>query len=151
LWIIASAGVDVATKYGTMASTTRAAHLGVDDRVDDILKHPAFAGFGRLILSWDDGRNDPNMLLRNIGSLLPYHTHVDPAVVVSSLNRMIDDASSGKTICFDIYTDAETSCLPTPVIQTSPQPNRQRSSPWVMPTGSHRQRPWNGEWRRCGG
>jgi len=107
LWIIASAGVDVATNYGTMASTTRAAHLGVDDRVDDILNHPAFAGFGHLILPWGDGRNDPNMLLRNIGSLLPYHTHVDPAVVVSSLNRMIDDASGGKTIFFDIYTDAE--------------------------------------------
>jgi hypothetical protein len=57
-WIIASAGVAVATKYVTMASTTRAAHhLGVDDRVDDILKHPAFAAFGRLILPWDDGRN----------------------------------------------------------------------------------------------
>ena len=277
LWIVASAGVDVATKYGTMPSTTRAPHLGVDDCVDDILKHPAFPRFGPLILPWEDGRNDPNMPLRNIGSLLPYHTHVDPAVIVSSLNRMIDDAGAGKTIFYDIYTDAEKLAEPsrkdtglfffrgkagapfavvspgggfayvgslhegfpyaveinkagynafvlkyragrgatiatqdlaaaityifrnaaalgvttadyslwgssaghgwrrasvsmalpalaawncrsrrllsssTPVIQMSPQPNRQRSSLWVMPTGSHRQRPWNGGWRRCGG
>ena len=55
----------------------------------------------------------PNMPLRNIGSLLPYHTHVDPAVVVSSLNRMIDDASAGKTIFYDIYTDAQKQAEPS--------------------------------------
>jgi acetyl esterase/lipase len=45
--------------------------------------------------------------LRNIGSLLPYHSNVDPAVVVSSLNRMIDDVSVGRTVFYDIYTDAQ--------------------------------------------
>lgn len=96
-----------------MPSKTRTAHLRVDDRVDDILKQPAFAGVGRLILPWDDRRYDPNMPLRNIGSLLPYHSHVDPAVVVSSLNRMIDDASAGKAIFFDIYTDAQKQAEPS--------------------------------------
>jgi acetyl esterase/lipase len=96
-----------------MARTTPAAHLRVDDRVDDILTHPAFAGFGRLILPWDDRRYDPDMLVRNIGSLLPYHTHVDPAVVVSSLNRLIDDVSAGKTIFYDIYTDAQKQAEPS--------------------------------------
>jgi hypothetical protein len=41
--------------------------LRVDDRVDDILTHPAFARFGRLVLPWDDQRYDQNMLLRDIG------------------------------------------------------------------------------------
>ena len=54
------------------------AHLRLDDSVDDILEHPAFAGFGRLLLPWDDRRYDHAMPLRNIGSLLPYHAHVDP-------------------------------------------------------------------------
>jgi acetyl esterase/lipase len=102
-----AACIDAATKYQTMASNTRAGHLRVDDRVGDILEHPAFADSGRLILPWDDRRYDANLSLRNIGSLLPYHTHVDPAVVVSSLNRMIDDASAGKTVFYDIYTDAQ--------------------------------------------
>ncbi len=53
------------------------------------------------------------MPLRIIGSLLPYHTHVDPSVVVSSLNRMIDDASPGKTIFYDIYTDAQKQAEPS--------------------------------------
>jgi hypothetical protein len=70
---------------------------------DDILKHPAFAGFARLVLPSDDRRSDVNMPLRNVGSLLPYHTHVHPAIVVSALSRTIDDANDGKRIFYDIY------------------------------------------------
>ena len=111
--IMASPGVADAAKYGTMASITPAAHLRVDDHVGDILGHPAFAGFGRLILPWDDRRYDPELPIRNIGSLLPYHTYVDPAVVVSSLNRLVDDASTGKTIFYGIYTDAQKQADPS--------------------------------------
>ena len=35
-------------------SQASAAHLRVDDTLGDLLKHPAFAGFGRLLLPWDD-------------------------------------------------------------------------------------------------
>ena len=73
----------------------------------NVLKHPAFAGFARLLLPWDDRRYDGTMRLSEIGSLLPYHTHVDPAVIVSSLNRMIDDAAAGKTVFHDFYTEAQ--------------------------------------------
>lgn len=84
-----------------------AAHLSVDDTIGDLLKHSAFAGFSRLILPWDDQRYDESMSLRDIGSLLPYHSHVDPDVVVTSLNRMIDDSSSGRAVFYDFHTDAE--------------------------------------------
>jgi acetyl esterase/lipase len=94
-------------KMHTTAGSPAPRHLQVGDRIGDALDHPAFAGFSRLLLPWDDRRYDRQMPIRNIGSLLPYHTHVDPAVVVSSLNRMIDDASAGKKIFYDIYTDAE--------------------------------------------
>ena len=89
------------------AGSTPGGHLRVTDSIGDVLAHPAFAGFGRLLLPWDDRRYDTTMRLRNIGALLPYHTHVDPAVVVSSLNRMTDDASAGKTVFHDFYTGAE--------------------------------------------
>jgi acetyl esterase/lipase len=88
------------------ASNGKSGHLGVDDRVGDILGHSAFAEFSRLILPWDGRSADSDLPIRNIGSLLPYHTHVDPAVVVSSLNRMIDDVGGGKTIFYDIYAGA---------------------------------------------
>jgi acetyl esterase/lipase len=93
--------------------STPQVHLRVDDTVGDMLKHPTFAGFARLLLPWDDRRYDSSMRLREIGSLLPYHTHVNPAVVVSSLNRMIDDAAAGQTVFYDIYTAAEKGAEPS--------------------------------------
>ena len=53
------------------------------------------------------------MLLSDIGSLLPYHSHVDPKVVVSALNDMIDDVNSGKTVFYDFYTEAQKRAEPT--------------------------------------
>ena len=83
------------------------AHLTADDTILDLLSHPAFAGFGRLLLPWDDRTYDDGMRLRDVGSLLPYHTHVDPATVVAGLNHMIDDVNNGKTVFYDFYTEAE--------------------------------------------
>jgi hypothetical protein len=96
--LIATAGTDrvqppqtegggVVPTKDVMTVSKNLAHLRVDDSVDDLLKHPAFAGLGRLLLPWDDRRHDTTMPLRNIGSLLPYHSHVDP---VSSYRRSIE-------------------------------------------------------------
>jgi acetyl esterase/lipase len=97
----------------TTLSRSQATHLRLDDSLDEILEHPAFAGFGRLLLPWDDRRYALAMPLRSIGSLLPYHQHVDPVVVVSALNRMVDDASLGRTIFYDIYTNAQKQAEPS--------------------------------------
>ncbi len=85
----------------------RGGHLTLQSTIRDILRHPSFAGFGRLILPWDDRTYDENLPLTHIGSLLPYHTHVDPETVTDALNRMIDDASSGKTVFYSFYTEAQ--------------------------------------------
>ena len=82
-------------------------HLGNQSTVGDVLRHPAFAGFSRLILPWDDRAYDQTLPLTEIGSLLPYHTHVDPEAVASALNRMIDDVSSGKTVFYRFYSEAQ--------------------------------------------
>ena len=63
-----------------------ARHLSADGRIRDLLHHPAFAGFARLILPWDDRDYDERVPLRELGSLLPYHSHVNPDVVVAGLN-----------------------------------------------------------------
>lgn len=88
-------------------------HLSVDDRVRDILEHPAFAGHARLVLPWDDRAYDEQMPLRLIGSLLPYHSHVEPRVVVDALNRMIDEASRGQTVFYSFYTPEQKHSDPT--------------------------------------
>lgn len=85
----------------------RDGHLTSDSSIRDLLRHPAYAGFGRLILPWDDRAYDDSMPLSNIGALLPYHSHVNTGDVVTALNRMIDDASKGNTVFYEFYTGAQ--------------------------------------------
>lgn len=74
----------------------QAGHLTPQSTIGDLLRHPAFTGFSRLLLPWDDRAYDERMPLTRIGSLLPYHTHVDPQTVASALNRMIDRRMPGR-------------------------------------------------------
>ena len=53
------------------------------------------------------------MPLRNIGSLLPYHSHVDAGTVVGALNHMIDDVNNGNTVFHDFYEENEKKEQPT--------------------------------------
>ena len=87
--------------------------LRVDDTIEALLSHPGFGGFGRLLLPWDDRPYNAKTSLRDIASFLPYHSHVDPDVVVSSLNRLIADVEAGKTVFYDIYSDSEKALEPS--------------------------------------
>jgi acetyl esterase/lipase len=100
-------GILDADRLDMTSNEQLANHLRVDDTIGDVLAHPAFVEFARLLLPWDNQRYDPSLPLRSIGTLLPYHTHVDPSVVVSSLNRLIDDVSAGRSVFYDIYTEAQ--------------------------------------------
>jgi len=95
------------------SAESRHDHLRVDDRIADILNHPAFAGFGRLILPWDDRAYDEGMRLGDIGALLPYHGNVRPDIAVRALNRMIDDVNDGRTVFYDFYTEAQRQAEPS--------------------------------------
>jgi hypothetical protein len=88
-------------------SRNKGGHLSTSSTIGDVLSHPAFAGFGSLILPWDNRSYDESMPLSDIGLLLLYHSHVDPRAVVSALNRMIDDVNSGQAVFYDIYTETE--------------------------------------------
>jgi acetyl esterase/lipase len=88
-------------------SRPAAKRLTADDTIQDLLNHPAFAGFSRLLLPWDDRTYDNSMRLRNIDALLPYHSHVDPTTVVNALNHMIDDVGRGNTVFYDFYAEGE--------------------------------------------
>lgn len=104
---------EVASNTNPLAMQVRYSHLTVDTTIGDVIAHPAFAGFGRLILPWDDRNPDGNMRLREISALLPYHSEVNPTDVVSALNRIIDDANGGNRIFFDFYTEAQKNAEPT--------------------------------------
>lgn len=82
-------------------------HLNANNKVKDIVDHPAFAGFGELLLPWDNNSAYHNIKLDNVGTLMPYHSHVNPGDVIEAINYMIDEANSGRTIFYDFYTNEQ--------------------------------------------
>jgi len=82
-------------------------HLTTNNYVSDIVNHPAFKGFGELLLPRDNNSGSYNTQLRNVGSLMPYHSHVEPDIVVGAINHMIDEVNDGKTIFYDFYTNGQ--------------------------------------------
>lgn len=89
------------------ARPASARHLSIDDTVGSLLDNSAFAVFAPLLLPWDGRRYDKDMRLSEIASLMPYHSNVDPAGAVASLNRMIDDANAGRPVFYEIYTQEQ--------------------------------------------
>ena len=88
-------------------------HLTTSNFVRDIENHPAFEGYGELLLPRDHNARTYDTQLHNIGSLMPYHSHVNPDIVVGALNHMIDERNDGKTIFYDFYTEQKKQEDPT--------------------------------------
>ena len=82
-------------------------HLTIDNSVQDIVIHPAFQDFGDLLLPWEDNTRYYATRLRDVGQLMPYHSHINAEVVVNALNRMIDAVNAGHTIFYNVYTDGQ--------------------------------------------
>jgi acetyl esterase/lipase len=96
----------------TRVAAIKGRQLTSADRIRDVLSHPAFANFGSLILPWDNRTYDADMPLRDIGSLLPYHSQVNPDRVVSALNRLIDEVNKSKSVFYDFYSESEKKAEP---------------------------------------
>lgn len=88
-------------------------HLTTRSFVRDIVNHPAFKDFGNAILPRDDNTAYYDTPLTNVASLMPYHNHVNPDIVVGALNTMLDEVSAGETIFYDFYTEQEKQANPT--------------------------------------
>jgi len=65
------------------------------------------------MLPWDDSSDYYDTPLNNVRSLLPYHSHVNPNIVVGAINHMIDEIDDGKAIFYDFYTKQEKQQDPT--------------------------------------
>lgn len=93
--------------YNTGEDQMENEHLTLDDDVRDIVHHPAFQGFGELLLPWENNSSYYTTSLRNVGRLMPYHSHVQPDVVLSALNDMIDEVGSGRTLFYSFYSEEQ--------------------------------------------
>ncbi|UOM36531.1 alpha/beta hydrolase [Acuticoccus sp. I52.16.1] len=84
-----------------------AAPLATDDTIGVLLDHPSLEGFAQYTLPWYGRDYDRDLALDRIGSLLPYHSAVDPDAVVAGLNRLIENAERGVPVFRPIYSPAE--------------------------------------------
>jgi len=82
-------------------------HLTTENQVRDIVNHPAFKGFGELLLPFDNNSPYYQLNLSEVSRLMPYHNHVNPDIVVDALNHMIDEVNDGRNIFYSIYTDEQ--------------------------------------------
>lgn len=91
----------------TMQELTYYPHLKTTDYVRDIAHHPAFKGFAELLLTRDNNQHYYNTPVRDIASLMPYHSHVQPAIVLQAVNHMVDEVNNGNTVFYDIYSEQQ--------------------------------------------
>lgn len=82
-------------------------YFETDSLVSDVVKHPAFEGFGRYIFPIKNRSSYDNIRINSIGSLLPYHQEIRTDTTLEVLNYMIDEVNSGNTIFYDIYREQD--------------------------------------------
>ena len=82
-------------------------HITINDTILHVVNHPAFKGFSQLMLPGENVTYHYDTPLSNVRSLMSYHGHVDPDIVVAALNHMIDEVKDGKTIFYDFYTEQQ--------------------------------------------
>jgi acetyl esterase/lipase len=113
MWIVISSillvsmNVEPVTSVKTKEDQMENNHLSLSDSIGDIVNHPAFRGYGEQFLPWQNNASYYDTSLRNVGRLMPYHSNVRPEVVLSSINFMIDEVNSGKTIFYDFYSEEQ--------------------------------------------
>ena len=90
-----------------MEAQTKNEYLTTHHFVRDVVRHPAFKDFGELMLPREDDAGYFDTRLSQVGSLMPYHGHVNADVVVGALNHLIDEAGAGRTVFYDFYTERQ--------------------------------------------
>ena len=78
----------------------------------DVIAHPAFPGFGRFLFPTGRGAPDRSMTLADAGALLIYHSHVEVDTTVDVVNSLIGSVEAGRSVFYDIYTDAQKAADP---------------------------------------
>ena len=83
-------------------------YITLEDKVIDVMNHPAFKGFGFYLFPWNDkSRYSDNMKMKDVYTLNLWHTNLNPHEEVKGLNRLIDDINKGYKVFYDIYSEEE--------------------------------------------
>lgn len=85
---------------GSFADVTR------ETRVQDVMDNQVFGEYGRLIFPVDRTISS-GLTLENVGDILTWYTNINPDKTVEIVNYFGENAASGDTIFYDIYTEEE--------------------------------------------
>ena len=81
----------------------------VNTKIADVINDPAFGSYGRLLFPADEGYMSGNTL----GELrLTWYSNIDPDKTVEIANYLRDEAASGRTVFYDIYSEDEKAADP---------------------------------------
>lgn len=78
------------------------AFLKSANTIQDLLKHPALTEFSTHMLPRKEDAAS-NIPIKDIGRLMPWHSHVRPETVLSGINRLISDSSAGKNVFYSFH------------------------------------------------
>ena len=78
-----------------------------ETRVLDIIRDPAFAGFGRLLFPTTFGAPRPGMTLHDIREWLPFHNEIRDDTTVEVLTELRARRAAGETVFYPLYSDRE--------------------------------------------
>lgn len=104
-----SSGEENAIQDESVASRTSLSDtdlLTVDHTIGEVIHHPAFEGFGELLMPRPNSI-DESMRFDRVAELMPYHSHVSPENSIEAVNRMIEDTIDGETIFYPFYSEEE--------------------------------------------
>ncbi len=83
-------------------------YITLEDKVDDVMNHQDFKGFGFYLFPWNDkSRYSKNMKMKDVYTLNLWHTNLNPEEEVEGLNRLIDDINKGYKVFYDIYSEED--------------------------------------------
>ena len=85
---------------------TRSSSVTGNTKVADVMNHPVFRGYGRLLFPVDFSI-PKNMKLGEIDELMPYHNYVRTDTTVKTVKHLINRVGKGGTVFYDIYTEKE--------------------------------------------
>lgn len=78
----------------------------LDTKVTEVREDPVFEDYGRLIFPVDIAIND-QLELKDVSSILPWYSEVNPEKTVEIVNYMRNQAENGERIFYDIYSEEE--------------------------------------------
>lgn len=81
--------------------------------VSDVIDHPLFSGYGRLLFPTTYHTPTEGMTLADLPDCLPWYSEIHVETTVDVINHLLAQRAAGQTVFYDMYADAEKDADPS--------------------------------------